>query len=653
MWSAQDFDAEYAAHQGHVRERKRQRGNSGKSPSAQTQQHNRERLKNGFRWPGSYVNGQPLASFVEHGLRSPDDTMLRLFVARTARAQTGLSGGQGKERLTAGVSKLLLLDEPYISFNRVMRSVIRIDLDTRFGSWDALRTAIETSGLPPPNLAVGYVDDDGSVVNPHAYWLLAQAVCCTEKGRPAPQRFLRSVECAMVQALAPIGADEGGLSNRYTGKNPLSPLWSCQVMSARPFNLSNGEGAQRGLLALSDHVRPIFSGSRQSAPPIDDADVPTMLEQSNGLFEVLKRFSLERVVWFHPRGRGKGEFEDFEQAVVSYARGLPSIRVSEAALEKRARRQAAFAWRVFEGRAARPGRGRCQDECAGKPLREKQRIGALAVAEAKRQRTLDRLVEAHQRLLADGALPAGSIPTNRAWAAAAGVSVRVLQKHREALQVLMGGERRSEDKRGALAPPDNQEFSLSPTSAGQGESLPTEPSKHVAVPQRSAVAPKASPSLSLLTIRSRARRLRPGECFEPSSRPMPTVPPALTGLVLFPGAVIRPETHDGEAASHVTLEMLKRAGFKPAPAGVRTSFQQTELQQARTIATQPAAATQADQSVPVRKPKERAHRDLVPSMLAAQARQQRHPPVSPPRSTSPRGRRLVFAMPPEMTEPGE
>ena len=49
-----------------------------------------------------------------------------------------------------------------------MRSIIRIDIDKGFGSWDALREAIEGVGLPPPNLAVAHVEDDGRVVNPHA-----------------------------------------------------------------------------------------------------------------------------------------------------------------------------------------------------------------------------------------------------------------------------------------------------------------------------------------------------------------------------------------------------------------------------------------------------------------------------------------------------
>jgi hypothetical protein len=279
-----------------------------------------------------------------------------------------------------------------------------------------------------------------------------------------------------VEALHPIGADPGGLSNSFTGKNPISPLWSCQVMSAEPFNLTNGPGAQPGLAALADHVRPIFDRPKAS-PFAGETDVLALLEQSNGPFEVLKRFTFAQASRFHPRAGGKGGFEDFEHATVEYALSLPVNRLSEAALEKRARRQAQYAWDVLERRSARPRRGRCQLECEGKTLREKQRIGAHAVAEAKRQQTLDRLVDAYQQLVDSGVVPAGTMPANRVLADQAGVkSVRTLQKHRAALwaAVEAGDARRCKDKRETppTTKPESLFISLS-TSDPQGLSPPS------------------------------------------------------------------------------------------------------------------------------------------------------------------------------------
>ena len=347
-----------------------------------------ERLRDGFLVDGGWVDERYFGSFVEQGLRSPQHPMLRLFVASTHRALRNLRAGNSKAHLLAIGSKLVLLDHAYVSFNPMMRRVIRIDIDQTFGSWAALRKAIQEVGVPPPNLAVAHVEADGRVVHPHAYWLLVQAVCCTAHGRRRPQRLLRAIECGLVEALRPIGADPGGMSNSFTGKNPLSPFWSCQVISAEPFNLTNGPGAQLGLAALADHVRPSFDRPKASAFA-GETDVLALLEQSNGLFEVLKRFTFAQAPQFH-RAVGKGGFDDFEQATVEYALSLPVNRLSDTALAKRARRQAQYAWDVFERQSDRPNRGRCRTACNGKTLRERQRIGALAVAAGKREKTFDR-----------------------------------------------------------------------------------------------------------------------------------------------------------------------------------------------------------------------------------------------------------------------
>ena len=268
-WSADGFDAGYSLYQQRARARLQQRRRKPHLPAtearlvalqpalrqeverrmAQARQcraGSHARLRDGFQWMGGWVDRHYFGPFVEHGLRSPRHPMLRRFVASIPRACRNLRAGNSKARLLAIGSKLVLLDHAYVSFNPSMRRVIRVDLDQTFDSWDALRGAIQDAGVPLPNLAVAEVKADGRVVHPHAYWLLAQAVCCTENGLRRPQRLLRAIERGLVEALRPIGADPGGLSNSFTGKNPLSPLWSCQVMSAEPFNLTNGPRAQPG-----------------------------------------------------------------------------------------------------------------------------------------------------------------------------------------------------------------------------------------------------------------------------------------------------------------------------------------------------------------------------------------------------------------------
>ena len=471
----------------------------------------------------------------------------------------------------------------------------------------------------------------------------------------------------MVEALDPIGADAGGLSNPHRGKNPLSPLWSCQVMSATPFNLQNGEGAQPGLIALADHVRPTFDASRapgasRTLPLLGDADTLAILEQSNGLFEVLKRFTFAHVARFHPRGRAEGGFEDFELATIAYARALPCIRLGDVALEKRACRQAAFAWRVFENQSARPGRGRCRAQCEGKSLREKQQIGAHAVAEAKRQGTLDRLVAAYRRLVDDGVVPAGSTPANGVWATTAGVTVRTLQNHRTALQAALGtrGEIRCEDKRKSAPALKNHNPFLFPTVPTQPESLPGGNGQSVRTTQHSDRSP-VSPPLALLTIPSPARLLRPGESFAPSGAPIPTIPSWLAGLVLFPGAVVPPAPDLGSRPSFEAEEMLAmvtRAGFVRASAGEKFTLLPTTPHASPAPAEGSAAAAPAARDpaapgpVPDRRPVERTQRDLAPGVRAAPAATLRHrPPIHP--AASPPGRRIVAGGVLDQTSPAE
>ena len=477
-WSAEAFDADYYAHQVRTQQRRQRQQAHGTDAesrvaalsadlrrwielaqmrAAERRQTTRERLEHGFHWPGGLINGRYVPAFVSRRLRSGLHPLLRLFVAGTRRAETGLSAGDTKDRLLCRGSKLALLDRPYVGFSQIMRSIIRIDLDRTFSSWETLRVEIEAADLPAPNLVVGGVDADGRVERPHAYWLLANAVCCTAQGRPGPQRLLRGLERAMVAALVPIGADPGGLANPHTGKNPLSELWDCQILTAVPFNLTNGPGAQPGLPALADNIRPRFTRLKPAAPT-DEPDVTGALQQSNGAFYVLRTYSGRHVERCHPRGRGEGTRDEFIAAVIAYARGLaPYSRLSAGQLEKTARTTAEYAWDHFDPlrrRGSRPQRGRCQVQCTGKDQHERQQIGARDVAARRRAATLAHLVDAYERLVQAGTVAPGQMPINRLLAKEAGVAVRTLQKHRTEFQAVLRakGERRCYDRKELFVP---------------------------------------------------------------------------------------------------------------------------------------------------------------------------------------------------------
>ena len=199
-----------------------------------------------------------------------------------------------------------------------MRRVIRIDIDKGFNSWEPLAEAIEGVGASRhPDLAGARAEENGRVMNPHAYWLLAQAVCCPAEGQLAPQRVLRGVERAMVEAFAPFGADAGGPRRSvYRQKTPTGHARSCAPnrSTSRTGEVLPGRGSS----LWSRQFRPTFDKSadfyRQSRPPplLGDADTLAILPQSNGLFEVLKRFTFAHVAQFHPRGRGEGGWGEVE-----------------------------------------------------------------------------------------------------------------------------------------------------------------------------------------------------------------------------------------------------------------------------------------------------------------------------------------------------
>lgn len=105
----------------------------------------------------------------------------------------------------------------------------------------------------------------------------------------------------------------------------MSELWSCQVLAEAPFNLTNGQGATPGLIALAACVRPIFRDPRATpaaAGEVDQLEGEALLQRSNGLFHVLKRFVFAQVAQHHPRGRGQGSQEEFAAAAVAYAGGM-------------------------------------------------------------------------------------------------------------------------------------------------------------------------------------------------------------------------------------------------------------------------------------------------------------------------------------------
>ena len=206
-----------------------------------------QRLKEGFVFHGGEVAGRFRESFREMGLRSDGSHVLRRIVQSTPRAWR-MQVGRAKDTLTGTDAKLLGLDEPYLVLNTEVRSAFRVDLDHLFPSWDALRYELEQLRLPClPHAVVGFEEGDGTIVRPHAIFLLPyhSGVWFSDdpRCRQDVMSLFRAVHAGITKALLPLGADPGALANPMRIKNPLSPLWSVRTWNETEFpNLSTWSG---------------------------------------------------------------------------------------------------------------------------------------------------------------------------------------------------------------------------------------------------------------------------------------------------------------------------------------------------------------------------------------------------------------------------
>jgi hypothetical protein len=204
--------------------------------SAQTAQDVRDRLQNGYRWFGGKIAGQFQPAFTFRGLKSDQHPILKFFVTKVHRVNS-LDVGWDKGEIFTTPKKLLSLDYPYVSFNSIMRGVIRIDLDSSFDDPCQLYYELAERGFRP-NLIVYASDAKGRIIRPHLYWLLEHSVCFTAKGSAASKKLFQAIHRGLVAKLVDLGADPGGLSNTLKGKNPLSPHWTTEVLAEEPYDMS-------------------------------------------------------------------------------------------------------------------------------------------------------------------------------------------------------------------------------------------------------------------------------------------------------------------------------------------------------------------------------------------------------------------------------
>lgn len=224
------------------------------------------RLEVGCVWSGGQVGSYFIDPFIETGLASDEQHVLRRFVAAIPRVYHGraherfseetnavierriensLHAGYDKGFLPRADSKLLALDMANIELNCVMRHGWRVDLDRDFPSASYLRDQLEQlvdrGALPClPHAVVGHVEHDGTLRRPHLWWLLPYgSQVWYDETDPRCNKRIMSLYVGVVRgctaALLSLGADLSALANPLKGKNPLSPFWSVFFWNSTEF----------------------------------------------------------------------------------------------------------------------------------------------------------------------------------------------------------------------------------------------------------------------------------------------------------------------------------------------------------------------------------------------------------------------------------
>jgi hypothetical protein len=199
------------------------------------QQMIKERLEQGFIHPFTKeVAGRMRKPFIEHGLRSPNNPVLKLFVSMVPKGGKARASNDKALLSVQSSSKLLTLDYPYIELNKTFLGALRIDCDGVFRSPDhvlyELEQLVKSGKLPClPHIVVGDLLDDGTFGRPHFIFMLppGSAVWNSDDQRCRPQiiKLFKSVYCGLCNALLEIGADPAAPVTTMRMKNPLSPYW--------------------------------------------------------------------------------------------------------------------------------------------------------------------------------------------------------------------------------------------------------------------------------------------------------------------------------------------------------------------------------------------------------------------------------------------
>ncbi|RUM11845.1 hypothetical protein EFB14_15770 [Rhizobium fabae] len=386
----------------------------------------RQRLRRGYIQSGErQIGGRWRSGVWEMGLRSEENTVLKYFVSLVPRGSRARASWDKAHLENQCPQKILTLDYPYIELNREFMAALRVDCDGVFLSPAACLAALTEQvrdGRVPclPHIIVGDLLKDGRYSRPHFVWLLPQGSAVwrsdDKRCRQKPIRLFDAVARGLAAALLDLGADPAAPTMTGRMKCSTSPFW---------HTMTPNDNIWPTLTEYSDYVDTNVGRAvlvRKAAATQSGLG----LTASNAIFDALRMEGQRLLAEWHfgadarMRGSRVALADHLHEALANYSdkSGLEDKTVSYVTAKVADYLVAHFDPVKLEGKAV--NRGKLLDVVDGlKTVTERQSAGGRYSGKVKGANTLQRLREAHQRLIV-----AGGIVTRAALATEAGVSVR-------------------------------------------------------------------------------------------------------------------------------------------------------------------------------------------------------------------------------------
>ncbi|KQS72995.1 hypothetical protein ASG39_04550 [Rhizobium sp. Leaf371] len=413
----------------------------------------RDRLESGYKLPfDQHIAGRWRRAFVEDGLRSEDDPVLKLFVTLVPKGGKARASNDKATLDVQSRSKLLTLDYPYVELNKEFLGAIRIDCDGVFMSPEHLLHALGElvrEGQVPclPHVIVGDLLDDGTYRRPHLIFLLppGTAVWKSEDRRCRRDivRLFLGVSNGLTKALLSIGADPGAPATTMRMKNPLSPIWHTLTPN------------RHTMPTLSEYANWVDTGSSREALVRKAAAIQSgmSLKTSNIAFNTLRERAVALLIEWHfaadvrMKGSTAALADHLHVALEGFARTmeLDDPRLSYVIAKVADRLAMDFDPVKLQGKK---NRQRLLHVTEGmKDVRDRQRAGAEYSQGVRRERSLEKLIKAYSDIV-----ERSETVSVEKLASRAGVSRATAYQHFDTCQQICLG--RCIDKKLGVATPD-------------------------------------------------------------------------------------------------------------------------------------------------------------------------------------------------------